>query len=183
MSSNGSRPVAYVRHRSHGRVRASLEKSERSPARMEQIKQRIESHPGIRSVEVNPTTGSVLVTGDHNDQIHQALNSALVLVESLRNGEPSEKAVETVVGAVKAADARVLEATGGTISLKWLVPASFIALGARQLLAQGLTIGSVPWYVLIYYGVDSFLKLNPEHAPGGDSELDRSGEAPSPDLG
>jgi copper chaperone CopZ len=154
-------------------MRASLERNERSPQRMEEIKQQIQDQPGVHSVEVNPTTGSVLVTGDHNDQIRRALDSALVLVESLNGGEPSEKAVETVVGAVKAADSRVLEATGGRVSLKWLVPASFVALGARQLIGQGLTIGSVPWYVLIYYGVDSFLKLNPEHAPSADSEPDR----------
>jgi hypothetical protein len=173
VSSNGSKPVAYVRHRSHGRVRASVEKGERSPERMQEIKQRIQDHPGVRGVEVNPTTGSVLVTGEHNDQIRQALDSALVLVESLQGGEPSEKAVETVVGAVKAADSRVLEATAGRVSLKWLVPASFVAVGLRQLIAQGLTAGSVPWYVLLYYGVDSFLKLNPEHAPSSESEPER----------
>jgi hypothetical protein len=33
------------------------------------------------------------------------------------------------------------------------------------LIAEGLTVGAVPWYVLVYYGVDSFLKLYPEHAP------------------
>lgn len=183
MSSNGSRPVARLRHRSHGRVRATLQKSERSQGRMEQIKKQIESQPGIRSVNVNPTTGSVVVTGDHNHQIHEALDTAVQLVESLQEGEPAPKAVEALVGAVKLADSRLRQTTGDRISLKWLVPGAFVGVGLRQLLAEGLTIGAVPWYVLLYYGVDSFLKLNPEHAPKGESELSRMREAPSPDLG
>jgi copper chaperone CopZ len=150
---------------------------------MQRIKQRLESRPGIRSVNVNPTTGSVIVTGDHDDQIHEALDTALELVESLHEGKPSEKAVETVVGAVKAADFRMRQSTGGRISLKWLVPGAFVGIGLRQLLAEGLTIGAVPWYVLVYYGVDSFLKLNPEHAPKAESELHRMQEAPSPHPG
>jgi hypothetical protein len=40
-----------------------------------------------------------------------------------------------------------------------------VALGLRQLARDGLTVGAVPWYVLIYYGADSFLKLYPEHRP------------------
>jgi hypothetical protein len=44
--------------------------------------------------------------------------------------------------------------------------------GVRQLMAQGLTLGSIPWYVLLYYGVDSFLKLYPEHAPANAAEQD-----------
>ena len=58
------------------------------------------------------------------------------------------------------------------------MPAAFVSVGVRQLLAEGLTLGTVPWYVLIYYGVDSFLKLYPEHAPKRESELERIHGAP-----
>jgi copper chaperone CopZ len=163
-------------------MRATLEKDERSPERMNRIKRRVESQPGIRSVDVNPATGSVVVRGESDEQIREALDSALVLVEALQQGEPSEQVVETVVHAVKAADARVRQSTGGTISLRWLVPAAFVGLGVRQLFAQGLTVGSIPWYVLLYYGVDSFLKLHPEHAPVAPSRRDGRQEAPGPDA-
>jgi hypothetical protein len=182
VSSNGRQPVAHLRHRSHGRMRVTLERSDRSPGQMEQVKKRIESQPGIRSVDINPTTGSVIVTGEHNHQIEQALEAAVELVETLQQGKPSQKAVDTLVSAVKVADSRLRQTSSDRISLKWLVPGAFVGIGLRQLLAQGLTIGDVPWYVLMYYGVDSFLKLNPEHAPKADSEPDQLAEVPGPDA-
>jgi hypothetical protein len=66
---------------------------------------------------------------------------------------------------VRAADVRLQAATHGRISLRWLVPAAFVAPGLRQLAREGFTVGTVPWYVLLYYGADSFLKLYPEDRP------------------
>jgi hypothetical protein len=140
---------------------------------MERIKRRLEAQPGVQHVEVNTRTGSVLVQGDRDDQLRSALEDALNIVRSVQEGEPSDQAVTAIVEVVKAADSRVRELTAGRISLRWLVPATFVGLGIRQLMAQGLTLGNVPWYVLMYYGVDSFLKLYPEHAPHVESQLQR----------
>jgi hypothetical protein len=139
---------------------------------MEQLKHRLESRPGIERVQVRPTTGSILVEGRRDEQIDAALHEVFDLVRVFAEGEPSERAVELVVEAIRSADGRVKDVTGGWLSLRWLVPATFVGVGVRQLLAQGLTLGNVPWYVLIYYGVDSFLKLYPEHAPHDDSDPD-----------
>ncbi|MDQ6691903.1 MAG: hypothetical protein M3Z13_03960, partial [Candidatus Dormibacteraeota bacterium] len=54
------------------------------------------------------------------------------------------------------------------LSLKWIVPATFATMGVRQLMIQGFKLGTIPWYVLLYYGADSFMKLYPEHAPQPD---------------
>ena len=162
-------------------MRASVENGERSPEQLNRIKRRVEEQPGVRNVEINLATGSVVVQGDSEAQIRRALDTAVVLVGSVSDGEPSEQVVEAVVRAVQAADQKVRQGTGGAISLRWLVPATFVGLGVRQLIAQGFTIGSIPWYVLLYYGVDSFLKLHPEHAPVAPSRGDGRQEAPGPD--
>jgi len=167
------RPVAQLQHISSGRARARVHKRERTPTHMEQVKRRLEAHPGVKHVEVNAKTGSVLVKGDRDDQIQHALDDALNLVKGFEEGEPSDQAINAVVELVKDADSKVRHLTAGRISLRWLAPAAFVGVGLRQLIAEGLTLGTVPWFVLIYYGVDSFLKLYPHHAPHREGELQR----------
>jgi Heavy metal associated domain 2 len=139
----------------------------RRPELLHQIKRRMEAQPGITNVEVSSRTGSVLVMSDSDDLIDEALHEAFELVSAVETGEASEEAVRTLVTAVSEADRRIRTLTGGYVSLRWAVPAMFASAGVRQLFAQGLTLGNIPWYVLLYYGVDSFLKLYPEHSPSG----------------
>jgi hypothetical protein len=137
------------------------------------------AQPGVTHAEVNSSTGSVLVHGIDRRKLEAAMNEALTLVEALRGVESPEAGVDHVVGLVQTADQRLKEATGGRVSLRWFVPTAFIAAGIRQLLLQGFTIGTVPWYVLLYYGVDSFIKLFPEHAPGQDAGTPSSPPGPA----
>ena len=39
------------------------------------------------------------------------------------------------------------------------------------------TLGTIPWYVLLYCGADSFLKLYTEHAPQPDRDAAESSPA------
>ena len=119
----------------------------------------------MSAVDMNPRTGSVLVQGAREEGLLEALADVLDIVSAADAARSIEPGVEAVVGLVKRADGKVREATAGRLSLRWLVPTAFVAVGVRQLIAEGLTVGAVPWYVLVYYGVDSFLKLYPEHAP------------------
>jgi hypothetical protein len=133
---------------------------------MQRLRQRLAADPAVSSVEVNHRSGSVLVTGEHTADLHSALSTMLDIVETIaRTEQPSDQAVNAVVNAVKAADEGLRRHTDGRLSVRWLIPAAFVSLGVRELLRQGLTLGAVPWYVLIYYGVDSFMKLYPEHSP------------------
>jgi hypothetical protein len=130
---------------------------------MARVRDRLNSNAAVSAVDMNLRTGSVLVRGTDEENLLEALRDVLVVVsDPVRAIEPG---VEAMVGLVKRADDKVRTATAGRLSLRWLVPTAFVAVGVRQLIAEGLTIGAVPWYVLIYYGVDSFLKLYPEYAP------------------
>jgi cation transport ATPase len=163
-SLNG-KPHARLEHRSPGRVRARVPKGERNPVRMQEIQDELAQHPNVRHVEVNSATGSVLVTGEGTHRLQSALADVLTLIESAAQEESQEAGVDATVQLVKTADQKLRGLTNGRFSLRALVPATFITLGVRQLLRQGLSIGVVPWYVLVYYGVDSFLKLYPHYAP------------------
>jgi Heavy metal associated domain 2 len=158
------RPHARLVHATRGRARVRVDRAHRSPEQMEHVRRQLAAQPGVHEVEVNRATGSVVVRGHHRDELVAALSGTLTLVGSLKGDEP-EQGVDVLVGAVRAANQRLTRATGGRLSLRWLVPAVFVSLGVRELMRQGLTVGTIPWYVLLYYGIDSFLKLYPEHAP------------------
>jgi hypothetical protein len=159
------RARAHVEHRSAGRVRVRVGRQARSPAHMARLRQHLEAHPAVRAVEVNQRTGSVLVQGGKTDDLRAALDEFLEIIEEEGPEKLPEAGVESLVVLVRGVDRRLMRSTGSRLSLRWLVPAGFIAVALRQLVRSGLTVGEIPWFVLLYYGVDSFLKLYPQHAP------------------
>ena len=159
------RERAHVEHRSAGRVRVRVGRQARSPEHMARVRRHLEAHPAVHSVAVNQRTGSVLVQGKTADDLRAALDSCLEIVDEAGPENLPEAGVESVVILLKGVDRRIMRSTGGRLSLRWLVPAGFVAVALRQLLRSGLTVGEIPWFVLLYYGVDSFLKLYPQHAP------------------
>lgn len=163
--SSEPRVRARLEHRSQGRVRARVSRDYRSPKHMEAVRRKLSAHSAVQNVVVNHRSGSVLLEGKNARALEDALNEVLEVVEAAAKGETSAAGVESVVMVVRKADSRLRRTTGERFSLRWLVPAAFVAAGIRQLLREGPTLGSIPWYVLLYYGVDSFLKLYPEHAP------------------
>lgn len=161
----GTRAPARVEHVTAGRVRVRIPRGHRSAERLARVRGHLAAHPAVRSVEVNPQTGSVLVRGDRTAGLRAALAESLELVEEAGPDNLPEAGVESVVVLLRGVDSRILRTTQGRFSLRWLVPASFFAIALRQLLNSGLTVGEIPWFVLLYYAVDSFLKLYPQHAP------------------
>ena len=156
---------ALLEHRSHGRIRVRVPRQSRTEGALGQARQLLEAKAAVSRVTVNPRSGSILVEGDNTDLLHSTLQEVVNLFEQASAETTANAGVEAAVNAVKRLDQKLGEMTGRRVSLRWLVPAAFIAVGIRQLRTQGFTVGTVPWYVVIYYGVDSFLKLYPEHAP------------------
>jgi heavy-metal-associated domain-containing protein len=172
-SAGPRRARARVAHHSAGRMRVRVAPEDRSPEHMARVRQQLEAHPAVSAVEVSPRTGSVLVRGAQAEGLRTALGECLEVVDEAGPENLPEAGVESVVIMLKGVDRRIMRATGSRLSLRWLVPAGFIAVALRQLLRSGLTVGEIPWFVLLYYGVDSFLKLYPQHAP----------KAPAPPAG
>jgi hypothetical protein len=159
------RPLARMGHSTPRRVRVRVLRQDRSPERLERLKERLAADPRVDSVEVDPRTGSVLVQGSSNENLRAALARVVELVEEAGpDGVPGAGA-SLAVQLVKGLEGRIQTASGGHLSLRWVVPGAFAAAGIRQLLRQGLSAEALPWYVLFYYASDSFLKLYPEYAP------------------
>lgn len=167
------RAHALVVHQSPGRMRARIPRQDRSPEHTARVREHLEAHPEVHAVEVNERTGSILVRGERTDGLREALDECLELVDESGPENLPEAGVESVVVLLRGVDTRIMRSTHGRLSLRWLVPASFVAVAVRQLLRGGLTVGEIPWFVFLYYGIDSFLKLYPQHAP----------KAPAPPAG
>ena len=167
---SGQKVRARLSHSSPGRVRVRVDPEHRSPAEMELLRERLSHSSGVDSVRINPRSGSVLVTGAQTERLRDAVERLMRVVEDAGPEGLPELGVEATVGVVKKVDDQLARLTNSRLRLRTLVPAAFVSLGVRQLLKQGLSVGSVPWYVLIYYGVDSFMKLYPEHAPKASRE-------------
>jgi hypothetical protein len=65
-----------------------------------------------------------------------------------------------ILDAVTDLDHRISELTGGKVDLKVLVPAGLGLMALRQVALNGLGLGQVPGYVLLWYTFDSFYKLH-----------------------
>lgn len=128
------------------------------------LQRSIRSHPSVSAVAVNEKTGSIVVQGSPG-KVRGAVDEFLEIVEESGEAGDGEVGIATAVGVVKALDRRVQAVTGHRMRLRFLVPAAFFGLGLRALIVDGLTVGSLPWFVLVYFGIDSFMKLYPEHVP------------------
>ena len=157
--------TAALEHQSPGRMRIRLHKPHRNPATYQRLRRHLERQPSVDSVEINERSGSLLIGTRDGDAARSALAEVLELVRPLASDDKLEPDMTRVVDAVRIVDERIRIASGGKLSLRWVIPATFLGVGLRQLMREGITLGTVPWYVLIYYGVDSFFKLYPDHAP------------------
>jgi hypothetical protein len=66
---------AHVVHHIPGRVRVKLPHAKGNRALLEHVKQSISPQPGVRQVEVNPATGSVLV--HYDPELHEEFHDRL----------------------------------------------------------------------------------------------------------
>jgi len=166
---------AEIVHASPTRTRIRLARSDRGKGGADRIRQVMEQQPGVTSVEVNHATGSILIhhrpepasgrdLGAILDDVGVVLGG-LVSSGDLGPGQHSEAAsrVEEALGDL---NRRFAVATGGRFDLKFLLPATFLSVGAWRVLTNpGSFLGEIPTYALLWYAFDSFHKLHLQAAP------------------
>lgn len=164
-----SAPIAHVVHTGARRIRLRLDKAHRQVGRMGQVRHALQRQPGVRAVEVNETTGSVLIHHDPGaitgDDLAQVLGDIGVLIAGLQSDESGRsdtaRAVESALGDL---NRRVATASGGKFDLKIVIPGTFLTLGLWKLATDvGSFFTAVPGYVLLYYAFDTYTKLH--HLP------------------
>jgi hypothetical protein len=176
---------AIVSHTS-GRMRVRLHQGHRDPEALECIEDRLSEHPAVASVSTNARTGSVLVQYDHQrltkDDLKELLWDAGLVARELLGAEeipeglgrdsadgsdataapgaPHSTTATTLLDALTDLDQRLSKLTNGKLDIKLLVPTGLGLLALRQIAINGLGLGQVPGYVLLWYTFDSFYKLH-----------------------
>jgi hypothetical protein len=163
-----------------GRMRVRLHQEHRSPEALKQIERDLSDREGVASVSTDARTGSVLVHYDHlalsKDDLRAMLFDVGIVALDLLGAEevpeelgreaaaggvaPHSASAISVLDALTDLDHRISRMTGGKVDLKLLVPAGLGLMALRQVAINGLGLGQVPGYVLLWYTFDSFYKLH-----------------------
>ncbi|MEM5435973.1 HMA2 domain-containing protein [Paraburkholderia diazotrophica] len=157
-----------------GRVRIKVDRPFRNTTLLDKVKQRLEEHEGVGAVNVNPATGSVTIPYDHaqlnREKILGLLSDLDVIVSetvhptSSATAEPGQPGgTRSLVSAVDDLNGRVRSAIGVPIDFKALLPLGLAGAGVWSISRHGLMIESVPGWFLLWLGLDTYVKLHPEH--------------------
>jgi hypothetical protein len=174
-----------VVHAMPGRVRLKVDKVKGNAAFAQKAQDKLGQMPGIKRVEAQPVTGSVLVYYDAAALLADGALAALTdgfselfpelgadvlslgldsLIGHLAAGGAPEgaagrpRAVTSLIGSLAALNDRVAQATGG-LDLKFLIPMTLLFLGARSLWTSKKA--PVPaWYDFLWFGFSSFVLMN-----------------------
>lgn len=167
-----------VAHSTPGRTRLKLSKRHRK--HLHKIKDAISAQPGVKSVEINHDTGSLLVHHEHEFPIFEVLHKAVEtvgpeLLTTLIEGETAELAggvslVAAGVGLVAAVGKTVLgplqsEKTPAFLSgkpsdLKTIVPTAFLIAAAIKAYETRTFWQGVTPMVLAYWAFDTYWRFN-----------------------
>lgn len=167
----------HLEHHVKGRARLRVPQP-RTPEEVAEIARHLKAIKRVRNLEVNPTTGSVLVHINPADPVEMLLEDIAgvgYLVQRLTVPRSRRKAAPTrpprvphsqgsrqVSNVLATMNKKVHDATDGKADLRVIVPAALGVLAIRQLLKDTKSLSQAPWYVLVYYAFDSFYKLNDE---------------------
>ncbi|HEX2987534.1 MAG TPA: hypothetical protein VHS06_05120 [Chloroflexota bacterium] len=172
----GNEASAKVASHTPGRLRVRLDRNRRSRESLHEARRSLELREGIRQVEGNSTTGSLLLHYDpeqlNHDQLLSILKDAGVIVRDILEAGGTElpavgksTTATSITDSLNDLDRRLSSITGRRLDLKLLFPATLGALGLRQVLTQGLGLNQVPAYVLLWYAFDSFWKFHAGRSP------------------
>jgi hypothetical protein len=164
-----SKGVAH--HLAH-RTRFRIPKQHRAPQHMERVATALRKAPGVRHVEVNHRTGSILVHHDEHPDILQTVEKTLEessgeLLEALVEGGSPQilgltLGLHLLGNLFSSADDKLADATGSAVDLRTIAPIAFLALGIMRLRRGAgedilMTISPI---VLFWYAFDLYWRFH-----------------------
>jgi cation transport ATPase len=177
---------AEIAHHVCGRIRMKVPAAKGDEVLLEQIKRALSPIPGVHSIEVNPSTGSVIM--HYDPEVHEELHDTLSAhagdhlelprrapateIDELANqleeeaeylAEHSEAAL-AVVNFCKSLDREVKRATNNAVDLKVLVP---LGLAAYTFLEIGVEAATPVWLTLGLFALNHFVEMHAQPSAGG----------------
>jgi hypothetical protein len=154
---------AYIAHHIPGRIRIRLPHARGDRAFLEQINQSISPRPGVRYVEVNPATGSVVI--HYEDSPPEDFKQSLALhadhedlfMLDLNSHTEERNVSHSIDSGFKNLSNSVKRATDGAIDLKELFP---VVLAAAALAFIKTAEGTPLWVSLLNFSFSSYMALH-----------------------
>jgi hypothetical protein len=169
MNADGQPAEADVVHASATRTRLRLRGRDRGKGGLARIQRAAEQQPGVTGVDVNETTGSVLIHHRKGmapaDGLVASLGDVGIILRGLEagdNGGPGQhsQASAAVEGALGDLNRRVALASGGRVDLKLLLPAGLIGAGLWRVATNPATLlADIPTYALFWFGIDLYTQF------------------------
>ncbi|MGO9611511.1 MAG: HMA2 domain-containing protein [Dissulfurispiraceae bacterium] len=149
-------PNAYISHQTMGRLRVKIPSKKGAEGYFTSLKERLLGIEGVRTVETNPLTGSVLLV--HGMDVRTiaefaAANNLFSLQEL--NGYPAGLQ-QRISRTFKGMDAHLKTFTGGEIDIAGLAFLILLGAGIYQISMGNLT--ALPWYGAFWYALNILLK-------------------------
>ncbi|MBV8884618.1 MAG: hypothetical protein JO235_11570 [Chroococcidiopsidaceae cyanobacterium CP_BM_RX_35] len=159
-----------------GRTRFKLPPHRRNYQEMKQIASCLQSHPDVHDVRFNAQTGSILVHYDpHRSDLQEMkgvmrdlgvvfadVTGSADLLSLSSSGKESSFNFNSAISDL---NQQVLALTNGVINLRYVLPLGIGVLAVLQLITFGWQFEVVPWFVLAYFAIDTFIKLNSNQEP------------------
>lgn len=186
-------------HRVRGRIRLTIHGAKRQPHALDHIKKAIAPLEGVRNVETNSTTGSVVIHYDpakhhtfHEELARQGSSTGSFQLDPPILGEGGEiiydieeeaeflaqhsDTARFIVDSFQTMDRAVKRVTGNAVDLKVLLP---LGLAVYSFLEFGVEVSTPLWVTLGIFSFNSFLVLHSPHSAVA-SQPDRADD-PGPD--
>ena len=151
-------PVAVVSHRTGTRLRIKVLSKRRDDAFFASLAERLSAFEGVRSVEVNPLTGSVLINHESEAEriIETSAKAGLLSIGGPRSvpthlHQRLSKTFGDMNGAMR-------HASGNELDLGGVAFLALIGAGIYQISAGNAA--AIPWYTAAWYAFNVFLKSN-----------------------
>lgn len=165
-------PRGRIVHRVPGRLRVRFARSSVSPDALSRMRATVMQVKGVDRCEANRRTACLLV---HFDQaafdarrFARAVGglaedtspggAAIVAIADGRDEGPSRLA-RVINVRLRLLDRRLRHATGDRVDLRTIVPIGFAGLALREIVVNSARLPAIPWYVLLWYAFDSYLRL------------------------
>ncbi len=160
---------AQIVSQTPGRVRLRVFPGYRKQQKITPIANALKARLEIYQVKTNIPSGSITVL--HGRELLSSQDMLLVLQdlgvnlikvsqEPIRSGASSSNAAAEVIKTATDLNRQVKIASNNTVDLRFLFPLGLGMLAMRQLIVKGWQLELIPWYVLAWYALDSFIKIN-----------------------
>jgi len=170
---------ANVAHHVKGRIRVRMPKNKRDHASLEKVKRSISPMHGVKSVDVNSSTGSVIVHYDADKHAdfpsalarHAEANNLFTLAPACSEVDEMVETIEkeaeflaehsevarAIVEFVKGLNQEVKKATNNNVDLQVLLP---LGLAAYAFLGLEAEVATPLWVTLGLFSFNSFISLH-----------------------